>query len=250
MYIDFHTHLDFYKDENALFEQLANFGGIIVSSSVDEKSYKKNIQIQKKCDSLGCSTKIISTFGIHPSKVPYAPKNLKVFDELCTGSCMIGEIGMDFCWYKDASEAEQERVFRYFLQHCNEEKKYCVIHTKDAEEKICRILEEYSCAKPIIHWYDGDKEIYKEFIKRGYIQTFGCETCRSKHIQELLRLTPLSLLLAETDNPDSEIWLGGSDNSVGLIKKVYRDIADVLKISVEKLCNIIEENSTKIFNSF
>lgn len=250
MYIDFHTHLDFYKDKDSLYKQLSVFEGTLVACSVDVQSYKQNIQIMTNCTALEYKPVVIATFGIHPSKVPYIQKDLRVFDEYCSSSPMIGECGMDFCWYKDASAFEQERVFRYLLEHCNDRAKYCVIHTKDAEEKICRILEDYPLAKPIIHWYEGDTQIYKEFIKRGYMQTFGCQTSRSKHIQDLLHLTPHELLLAETDNPDSEPWLGGVDNSLNLIKRVYADIASVLKISVDEVCNIIEENSTKIFNSF
>ena len=77
----------------------------------------------------------------------------------------------------------------------------------DAEMQICNILTEYPNAKPIIHWYDGPEKVYKEFIKRGYMQTFGCETIRSKHIQSLLLETPHNLILAETDNPTAETWL-------------------------------------------
>ena len=148
---------------------------------------------------------------------------------------------MDFCWSK-CSKENQEKVFRWFLDYCNKKGKACVIHTKDAEQEVCDILSDYPNAHPIIHWYDGPENIFREFIRRGYPQTFGVETIRSPHLQSLLRLTPPELLLAETDNPDSEIWLGGSRSDVALIERVYDEIAGLLGLPRPQLEKIIEEN--------
>lgn len=215
---------------------------------MDSKSYEENLEIENKSKALGYDVNIISTFGIHPQKVLEADKNLSIYNELCNNSPIIGEIGMDFCWYKDASRIEQEKVFRYFMEHCNKTKKYCVIHTKDAEKEICEILKDYPDSKPIIHWYDGPKKYYEEFINRDYYFTFGCETIRSKHIQELLKITPEDRILLETDNPSSEPWLGGTDNSVFLIKRIYKDIAKIQMKSEEKIAKIVLENCKRIFN--
>lgn len=245
-YIDFHTHLDCYKNSEELKNQLSSFDGIIVSSSMDAASYKKNLLIAKDAENSGFKVKIIPTFGIHPAKAQVEVNNLSGYKNLLQESNIIGEIGMDFCWHKDVSLEAQEKVFRFFLEHCDREKKFCVIHTKNAEEKICRILEDYPAAKPIIHWYDGPQDVYREFIRRAYMQTFGCQTIRSAHIQNLLKQTPVNLILAETDNPDSEPWLGGKDNSVFLIKRIYSDIAKILGRETEKLAEIINQNAERI----
>ncbi len=246
-FIDFHTHLDSYKNLEELLSQLKNFNGTIVSASMDLHSFLKTKELAQKSKDSGYSVNIIPTLGVHPAKVPSEIKKIKDYEPFFKDSPIIGEIGMDFCWYKEASPEDQEKVFRFFLEHCDQEKKYCVIHTKDAEEKICRILEEYKNARPVIHWYDGPEEIYKEFIHRSYMQTFGCETIRSKHIQKLLEQTPLNLILAETDNPDSEKWLGGQDSSVFLIKRIYSDIAEVLGFSEIEIQNFIDRNAERVF---
>lgn len=250
MLIDFHTHLDFYKEEE-LFPQLEKFSGIIVAASVDEKSYLANCQISDHIQKTNKLCQIIPTFGIHPNQ---ADQNAPLLDDTTTAarfikyldqSPLIGEIGMDFCWSK-SSPQNQEKVFRWFLDYCNKTKKACVIHTKDAEEKICNILTDYPHARPVIHWYDGSEKIYREFIRRGYPQTFGVETIRSKHLQNLLKSTPLNLLLAETDNPESEPWLGGSRNDIFLIERVYSELSDILNIPRTNLEQILEENFQKI----
>ena len=58
-YIDFHTHLDSYKNQKELLEQLAGFGGTIVAASMDATSYKKNLQLEEKAKAFGCSARIL-----------------------------------------------------------------------------------------------------------------------------------------------------------------------------------------------
>jgi len=253
MLIDFHTHLDFYKPEE-LQSQLSTFSGIIVAASVDEDSYLKNLAISNHSQKQLPACRIIPTFGIHPNAADenapllYDPITASRFTEYLNQSPVISEIGMDFCWSKSSHE-NQEKVFRWFLEYCNRTGKACVIHTKDAEQKICDILSDYPNVRPVIHWYDGPENIYREFIRRGYPQTFGVETIRSPHLQGLLRLTPPELLLAETDNPDSEPWLGGNRSDVALIERVYDEIAGLLGMSRLALEKIIEENFKRIISN-
>lgn len=253
MLIDFHTHLDFYKREE-LQKQLTDFSGTIVAASVDEKSFLENCCISEWTKSSARACHIIPTFGIHPNAADenapllYDPSTASRFTEYLDQSPVIGEIGMDFCWSKCTHE-NQEKVFRWFLEYCNRTGKACIIHTKDAEQEICNILTDYPHARPIIHWYDGSEDIYREFIRRGYMQTFGVETIRSPHLQKLLRLTPPELLLLETDNPDSEPWLGGTRNDVNLIERVYDEIAGLLGMSRPALEKLIEENCNRILSN-
>ena len=222
-----------------------------MAASVDEESYLKNIVISQHTKTTTRACHIIPTFGIHPNRADENapllddPSITQRFEKYLAQSPIIGEIGMDFCWSKSSS-ANQEKVFRWFLEYCNKTRKACVIHTKDAEQKICNILTDYPNARPIIHWYDGPEKIYREFIRRGYPQTFGVETIRSQHLQGLLRLTPLELLLAETDNPDSEPWLGGTRSDVGLIARVYEELAELLNMQQIELEKIIEDNFNRI----
>ena len=253
MIIDFHTHLDFYN-RRELEQQLAEFSAIFIAAAVDEKSYLANVAISNHTKTTARACRIIPTFGIHPNR---ADENAPLLDDSATTqrfekylaqSPIIGEIGMDFCWSK-CSRQNQENIFRWFLEYCNKTKKACVIHTKDAEQEICNILTDYPHARPIIHWYDGPEDIYREFIRRNYMQTFGVETIRSPHLQKLLRLTPPELLLLETDNPDSEPWLGGNRNDVGLIERVYNEIAGLLGMSRPALEKLIEENCNRILSN-
>lgn len=249
MIIDFHTHLDWY-DKEEIKNQLEQFSGLIITASVDEKSYEKNKLIAES-QKAGRSCHIIPSFGIHPNQADkYAPlledeEKAAALNKLMEESPLIGEIGMDFCWAK-SSPKNQEKVFRHFLEHCDRKKKVCVIHTKDAEKEIASILAEYPEVKPVIHWYDGPEEIFREFLRRGYPQTFGVETIRSDHIQKLLKLAPPELILAETDNPTAEPWLGGDRSDIALIERVYDELAKILGTPRRILEKLIEDNVRRI----
>ena len=168
MLIDFHTHLDFYKREE-LDPQLKQFSGTIIAASVDEKSFLKNCEIAAQAPA---KCRVIPTFGIHPNAADENahlledPQITSRFESYLERSPIIGEIGMDFCWSKSSPE-NQEKVFRWFLEYSDKTGKPCVIHTKDAEKKICDILSDYPNARPVIHWYDGSEDIFAEFIRRG-----------------------------------------------------------------------------------
>ena len=65
MYIDFHNHIDFYKDEEIdSVINCINLNKIMtIACSMDEESYLNNIEISKKSDY------IVPIFGIHPWRV-------------------------------------------------------------------------------------------------------------------------------------------------------------------------------------
>ena len=238
-YVDFHTHLHAYPDHSQAGKEIREHKIISVAASMDIASYQATKEMVKD------NPWIIPTFGIHP-KYSGSVVSLSDLDAYLEDSPIIGEIGLDECWHADVPQAVQEKVFEYILDHCHRKRKYCVIHTKDAEARVLEMLKSFPDAKPIIHWYDGPADIFRKMLNKGYYTTFGCQVKYSEHIKELLRLTPEEQILSETDNPDSEKWLGGTDSSPALIHRVVRDIAEVKGISESVCRKIIYGNSREI----
>ena len=238
-YVDFHTHLHAYPDHSQVAEEIGEHKIITVAASMDIESYKATKRIAQG------SPWVIPTFGIHPEKSDTVT-SLASLDTYLDESPIIGEIGLDECWCRQVPLPVQEKVFEYILDHCHRKRKYCVIHTKDAEARVLEMLKSFPDAKPIIHWYDGPADIFRKMLEKGYYTTFGCQVLYSDYIKELLKMTPMEQVLSETDNPDSEKWLGGTDDTPLLIHRVVRDIAAVKGISESACCKTIYGNSRKI----
>jgi len=249
MFVDFHTHLHMYTEGTCLNDALHSIicnTIFTVAASVDILSWKKSLAAAGLVNVSGKKL-IVPTFGIHPSYCAGLPDNeaglTSYLEPFLAASPLIGEIGLDFWWEKKIPHHVQERVFRCILDHCSRTGKYCVIHTKGAEQRVADILADFPGAKPVIHWYDGPINVYKIFLSRGYMQTFGCEVRYSGHVRRLLAMTPPELLLSETDNPAGEPWLGGTDSSPELIKRVVGDMAGVKRISCTEMETIILQNA-------
>ena len=239
MFCDFHTHLHQYSETDELLFQIPKHKIISIACSMDIESYAKTKRIAK------ISSFIVPTFGIHPLNANKSFPESEI-SSLLNESKIIGEIGLDYCWAKDIGKKQQESIFELILDHCNRESKYCVIHTKGAEKRIIEILANYPNCKPIIHWYHGPGKYFRKIIDNNYLCTFGCEVSHSSYIRKLLAYIPTDLLLAETDNPESEIWLGGQRRDPMLIENVILDIANVKSMELQKMNDIILKNSLKI----
>lgn len=260
-YFDFHTHLDFYDEkeitsvvQNIVKEKIRTF-----AASVNVESFHRNLEIKemviKEALESGYSKEeaeklVTVTFGVHPSYCKTLPvKENEAFELLnpfYEKSEMISEVGLDFFWEKECPKEIQIMHLLIALQNANEKSKVVILHTKGAEKEILSILKDFPKARPVIHWYDGPDDIYKAFIEKGYPETFGCEIKYSESIRAFLRITPSELIFPETDNPTGEPWLGGTDSSPLLIKRVYEDIAQVKGWTIEETSEILGRNLQRL----
>jgi TatD DNase family protein len=248
MLIDFHTHLHMYKKgplRNDALRCITDNTIFTIAASVDVPSWKDSLAAAE-CVNVNGKKLIFPTFGVHPSYCEGLPHNAadlaSYLEPFLSESSVIGETGLDFYWEKKIPHAVQELVFQCILDHCSRTGKYCVIHTKGAEKRVAEILLDFPGIKPVIHWYDGPGDVYKQFLGRGYMQTFGCGIKYSAYIRRLLAITPPELLLSETDNPTGEPWLGGTDFSPALIKRIVHDMAEVKKMSCADMELVIQRN--------
>ena len=209
MYIDFHNHIDFYKDEeiDSVINCINSNKIMTIACSMDEESYLNNIEISKKSDY------IVPIFGIHPWRV----KNnieLDKFEDYIKNTPLIGEIGLDFHWVEEKyTYPYQIKVFEYFLQCA---KKYNV------------------SPQTIIHWYSGDKDTLKKLIDAKCYFTASVDLGYIKHSKDIIKEIPVNKLLAETDGPTALQWVNGVYGMPDEIKNVYENICTINKLDIEE----------------
>lgn len=231
MYIDFHNHIDFYKDDeiNNVVNCINENRITTIACSMDEESYLKNIEISKKSDY------IVPIFGIHPWKV----KNnidLDKFEDYIKNTPLIGEIGLDFHWVEDKSTySHQIKVFEYFLQSAKKYNKYINVHTKGCEELVLSLIKKYDISyQTIIHWYSGDKETLRKLIDVKCYFTGSVDLNYTKYSQEIIKEIPSNRIFAETDGPTALQWVNGVYGMPNEIKNVYENICKIKKLDIEE----------------
>lgn len=242
MYIDRHTHLDFFNEniEKAI-EDINKNKILTLANSMDIESYEKNKIYAKK------SKYIIPTFGIHPWKASEFNGNLNKLIPYIEESKLIGEIGLDFFWIEDKSTYKKQReVFKFILKESIKRNKVITLHTKGAEEEVYNALINYNYNKVIIHWYSGDIKILNKLISLGCYFTISVDIGYSNTTEEILNKIPLNKLLVETDGPTALEWVKGEYGYPSIIKDVVCKIAKIKNISEKSLEFIIEENYKRL----
>lgn len=246
MYIDFHNHIDFYKDKEI--DSVINCINLnkikIIACSMDEESYLKNIEISKKSDY------IVPIFGIHPWRVK---NNIDIdkFEYYIKNTPLIGEIGLDFHWIEDKDTySHQIKVFEYFLQSAKKYDKYINIHTKGCEELILNLLKKYDISsQSIIHWYSGDKDTLKKLIDAKCYFTGSVDLGYIKHSKDIIKEIPANKLLAETDGPTALQWVNETYGMPDEIKNVYKNICEIKNLDIEEYKYNAQIIMTNIINN-
>lgn len=244
MYIDSHTHLDFFKDniETAI-DEINKNKIITLANSMDIESYIKNKEYSKK------SKYIKPCFGIHPWKASQFNGNFKELIPYIEESELIGEIGLDYVWVEDTSTYEKQReVFNFILEESIKRNKIVNLHTKGAESDIYSMLKKYNYGRAIIHWYSGEMDTLEKFIDLGCYFTISVDIGYSDITYDILDKIPLDKLLVETDGPTALEWINGEYGYPSVIKEVVRRIAKYKNIENKKLVDIIYENYNNLLN--
>ena len=172
----------------------------------------------------------------------------------------IGEIGLDY--YRNLSKKDvQQHWFRRQIQLALELGLPIVIHDRDANDDVMRILKEEGAfsksridslgdAKVLIHCFSGSKELARQYIKLGAaISIAGPVTYKNARRNiEVVQEIPIEYLLIETDSPYlTPEPLRGKRNQPDYVRYTAEKIAEILGISYKEVARITCENARKFF---
>jgi TatD DNase family protein len=146
--------------------------------------------------------------GTHPMKVTEAPE--ATADALAALArhpkfVGIGETGLDY-HYTGESAAEQRESLRVHIEAARRTGLPLIIHARDADEDVARILSEehragaYSC---VMHCFSSGAALARTALDLGfYLSMSGIVTFKkSTELREIFAAAPLERVLVETDAP-------------------------------------------------
>ncbi|MDD5455534.1 MAG: TatD family hydrolase [Candidatus Margulisbacteria bacterium] len=250
--IDSHCHLTDIKFSSINIQELLNNANKhnvnkIINFGVD---YKDSLNVKEISQNHEC---LYYGFGCHPHE---AKSFLKAeFEESLLAfknnpKCVaIGEIGLDY-FYSYSEQKSQKDVFIYFLEKAQEFQLPASIHSRGAEEDVYQIIKDTKKIKMILHSYTGPLDTLKKLLDIGiYISLNGMITFKNnKNLLDIIQQIPLDKLLIETDGPylTPEPYRKHINQPEYLVV-ILNKLAEIKRISIKELANIIEKNTNGLF---
>ena len=195
---------------------------------------------------------VYATIGFHPDQVDIVKdedivklKQIILSNKKIVG---IGEIGLDYHYDKSKKE-QQQQLFEKQLQVAQELKIPVVIHTRDATMDTINILKKYDL-RGVIHCFSGSYEVAMTYINMGYkLGIGGVVTFKNSKLHEVVEKISISNILLETDSPYlTPEPFRGKTNSSKYIPIIAKKIAEIKKVSEEKLAKLILNNTYEMFD--
>jgi TatD DNase family protein len=180
-------------------------------------------------------TKPIS-IGIHPwyGKLVDLTKSMKYLRVLAKQDNvkLIGECGLDKL--RGEPITNQLQLLETQLSLAEELQKPVIIHCVKAFDELIAIKNRMNLSVPlIIHGFSKKKELATQLINQGFYLSFGAAVLTSKGVEETLQQLSVPFFL-ETD--DSQID----------IEEIYFKVAEIKKITIDDLKDVIFANWKKI----
>jgi len=251
MFVDTHCHLDFeqYNDdrEQVIQRAIKNKITSIITIGIDKKTSKKAIELAEKF------AIIFAAVGIHPNDSKDVDEEMiKKIGEMAQHKKVvaIGEIGLDY--YRNYSPIDtQQKIFRRQLQLAIELELPVIVHNRNANEDIVKILIDEKAYKVsgVLHSFSGDLNTLNQALNRNFFISFtGPVTFKNTNYDMLINKTPLEQLLLETDSPFlAPVPFRGKRNEPSYLKYTAEKIAKIKNISIEELAQITSENAKNLF---
>ena len=208
MLVDSHCHLDFPNFAEDLPNVLARARAAGVTRMV---TISTRVAKARTYEALSeAHPEIWHTIGTHPDGAGEEPDvpaetiaGIAKAHPRCVG---IGEAGLDYHYPDGAPEAVQERVLRAHIEAARLAGLPLVIHARDADDHMERVLTDEMGKKPfraVLHCFSSGRRLAEVGIELGLSISFsGIVTFRRSHELRALALkVPRDRLLVETDAP-------------------------------------------------
>jgi len=271
MFIDTHCHLDFADfnpDRDEVIKHSREEGiDYIINIGSSLQSSHNSVELAQKYEF------IYATVGIHPHEADnFTQKDEGVIRELVKNKKVvaIGEIGLDY--YKNFSQAKNQKLpFSRLAALSKECNLPLVIHCREAEEDVLKILKPLMPINAVVHCFSGSENFLRECLDLGFLVSFTCNITypaklfnngrdpaggnkivqrgkKAQDLKEIVKLVPLEKILLETDAPYlSPEGRRGRRNEPLNVKYVANEIASIKELTIEEVAKITSESAKNFF---
>jgi TatD DNase family protein len=222
----------------------------LVTNAMDLKTCQSDIKLSEQHPTL-----IYPALGIHPWNVNFLKEdelqqtiNFILEQHQKKRIAAIGEIGLDYKY--ETIWENQMLVFDKMLHLAEQLDLPVIIHSRGTTDKIVEMLPSYSLKRVLLHWFSPPMSVLSKAIDQGSFITEGPPVVYSNGIREVVKQTPITHLLTETDGPVT-YWkppFNGQLTKPSYIKTVVASIAEIKNMPIDAVAEQIAENFENFFN--
>jgi TatD DNase family protein len=164
----------------------------------------------------------------------------------------IGEVGLDY--HYEGDPVAQATGFRRHIEASRETGLPLVIHARDADEDVAKILEDETGkgAFPfVLHCFSSGIDLARRGLALGgYISFSGIVTFKNAPlIQQVAGFAPADRILVETDAPYlSPIPHRGKSNEPSFVRHTAEKLAELRGVSLEEIGRTTTDNFYRLFS--
>lgn len=260
MWVDTHCHLNNEKLVDCggadACVNAAKSNGVSAMVSISSRvinEFPSILEIAQRHDNVWC------TVGTHPHDVSL-PEELAVTQQdlvqIANSSEKVigfGESGLDY-FYNYGERDDQISSFRKHIRAAMEADLPLVVHARDADEDIIRIIKEETSGKVmrgVMHCFSSSKKMAEEALELGYYISFsGIVTFKkAADLREIAKTIPHNRLLVETDSPYlAPEPFRGKINQPAWVARTGEVLAETLNIPPHKFAEITTNNFYTLFS--
>jgi TatD DNase family protein len=252
--IDSHCHLDFpdFASELDAVVARAEAAGIgrIVTISTRVRRHPQVLAVAERFAQVFCSV------GTHPHNAheePDVTANELVDIARHPKVVAIGEAGLDY-HYDNSPKDAQERGLRVHIAAARETKLPLVIHSRECDADMARILEQESgkgAFPAVLHCFTGGCDLAMRAIALGhYISFTGILTFKnSADLRAIAADLPADRILVETDAPYlAPLPFRGKRNEPSFVVETAKVLAGARGVSADEIARQTTANFFRLFS--
>lgn len=266
-YFDAHTHVNFvaYNDDREATILRAKEAGVSMNVVGTQKDTSASaVALAEQYDN------VYATIGLHPVHTARSYHDVKELGEggkefTSRGEAFdvaayealgksprviaIGECGLDYYRVEEKTKDVQSKAFIEQIELANKLRKPLMLHIRNAYDDALEILKAHATVKGDVHFFAGDWGVAKKFLDFGFTLSFTGVLTFTQDYDEVVKNTPLDMLLSETDAPYvTPAPNRGKRNEPAYVIEVARAIARIRGEDEEKVAFQLLENAKRVFS--
>lgn len=203
--------------------------------------------------------RVVAACAIHPTRAHELDSDARAeltrmaADARCVA---VGETGIDTYWLTHDADTTaplevQEEAFRWHIDLAVESGKTLMIHNREGDAEVMRILDDAPRPKHVIlHCFSSPLDVAREAIERGYVLSFAGNVTfkRNEELRAAAALAPAVQLLVETDAPFmTPEPFRGAKNEPALIGHTAKVVAEARGMDVADVAREVAETFSRVY---